>query len=121
MTKAEAVIERTLEHYGIKGMKWGVRRSQEELDRLAGRTPRKSRRARTSEARSMSDTELRSRINRIQMEQQYVKLTAPKTNAGAKFVKDLLANSGKNIASAQLAKYGGKAVDLLIEQALKRK
>lgn len=29
-----------LSHYGIKGMKWGVRRSQKELDRLAGRTPR---------------------------------------------------------------------------------
>lgn len=26
-----------VEHYGIKGMKWGVRRSQETLDRLAGR------------------------------------------------------------------------------------
>ena len=26
-----------LYHYGVKGMKWGVRRSQEELDRLAGR------------------------------------------------------------------------------------
>lgn len=24
-------------HYGVKGMKWGVRRSKEELDRLAGR------------------------------------------------------------------------------------
>lgn len=26
-----------LQHHGIKGMKWGVRRSKEELDRLAGR------------------------------------------------------------------------------------
>lgn len=24
-------------HYGIKGMKWGVRRSREQLDKLAGR------------------------------------------------------------------------------------
>jgi len=24
-------------HYGIKGMKWGVRRSREKLDKLAGR------------------------------------------------------------------------------------
>lgn len=24
-------------HYGVKGMKWGVRRSQDELDRIAGR------------------------------------------------------------------------------------
>lgn len=26
-----------LEHYGVKGMKWGVRRSQKQLDREAGR------------------------------------------------------------------------------------
>lgn len=32
-----------LSHYGIKGMKWGVRRSQATLDRLAGRTPSKKR------------------------------------------------------------------------------
>ena len=27
-----------IQHYGVKGMRWGVRRSQEELDRAAGRT-----------------------------------------------------------------------------------
>lgn len=26
-----------LQHYGVKGMKWGVRRSQDELDRIGGR------------------------------------------------------------------------------------
>lgn len=31
-----------LEHYGVKGMKWGVRRSQAELDRAAGRKPSKA-------------------------------------------------------------------------------
>lgn len=28
-----------LEHYGVKGMKWGVRRDQATLDRAAGRRP----------------------------------------------------------------------------------
>ena len=27
----------SLIHHGVKGMKWGVRRKQDELDRLAGR------------------------------------------------------------------------------------
>ena len=36
-----------LSHYGIKGMKWGVRRSQEELDRLAGRARKTSNRIKT--------------------------------------------------------------------------
>jgi len=30
-------IDEFLEHYGVKGMRWGVRRSQAELDRAAGR------------------------------------------------------------------------------------
>ena len=34
-------LEDVLEHYGVKGMKWGVRRSQAELDRAAGRVTRK--------------------------------------------------------------------------------
>lgn len=35
------ITDDELLHYGIPGMKWGVRRSQATLDRLAGRTPSK--------------------------------------------------------------------------------
>lgn len=31
------IYSNELAHHGVKGMKWGVRRSQESLDRLAGR------------------------------------------------------------------------------------
>ena len=37
--EAEIVSEGDLEQYGVKGMKWGVRRSQAQLDRAAGRRP----------------------------------------------------------------------------------
>jgi hypothetical protein len=34
--------EEYLEHYGVKGMKWGVRRSQQLLDRIRGKNPREA-------------------------------------------------------------------------------
>jgi hypothetical protein len=38
-------LEEALEHYGVKGMKWGVRRDQATLDRKAGRKPSRVKRA----------------------------------------------------------------------------
>lgn len=37
MEPAETFIEDFLEHHGVKGMKWGVRRDQALLNRIAGR------------------------------------------------------------------------------------
>jgi len=41
--KPSLLDEDELAHYGVKGMKWGVRRDQRALDRAAGRTPPKGR------------------------------------------------------------------------------
>ena len=78
--------------------------------------------ARKDELARMSDKELRARINRLQMEKQYEQLTAsPKqTNAGAKFVKDILVNAGKQTLTNYTAKYMAKGVDRLIEKAMER-
>ena len=40
--EAEIVSEGDLEQYGVKGMKWGVRRSQAQLDRAAGRKQKRA-------------------------------------------------------------------------------
>lgn len=78
--------------------------------------------ARKDELSRMSDKELRARINRLQMERQYEQLTAtPKqTNAGAKFVKDILINAGKQTLTNYTAKYMAKGVDKLIEKAIEQ-
>ena len=78
--------------------------------------------ARKDELSRMSDRELRERINRLQMERQYEQLTAtPKqTNAGAKFVKDILINAGKQTLTNYTAKYMAKGVDKLIEKAMEQ-
>ena len=68
----QAAVDNILAHFGVKGQKWGVRRSQKSLDRAAGRNE--------NDPRFMSDAELRSRLSRMQMEKQYKDLTkAPPT------------------------------------------
>lgn len=83
-----------LYHHGIKGMKWGVRRTRAQLGYSS--SPRKtkkqaqkvsSKQQRKEAIKKMSDAELRSRINRIQMERQYMQLTAAEMSPGKKIRK----------------------------------
>lgn len=59
----EDSIEDVIEHHGIKGMRWGVRRTREELDALAGRV-------RTNRRRKASKTEAAKREQREKEEKK---------------------------------------------------
>lgn len=116
-----------LQHHGIKGMKWGVRRTRAQLGYSS--SPRKtekqtqkvsSKQQRKEAMKKMSDAELRNRINRIQMEKQYMQLTEPQLSPGKKFVKDVLTNAAKQTITNYTAKYMTKGMEALIEQAKKK-
>ena len=77
--------EGELQHYGVKGMKWGVRRKRSSHDDYQKAHSRKS-------VRDMSDAELRARNNRLQMEQQYAQLTRKK-NRGKQIVTAIIAGA----------------------------
>ena len=128
-----------LYHYGIKGMRWGVRRTQQQLGhspkKVSGKSknvssnPKKviakskkisSRQQRRNEMKNMSDAELRSRINRIQMEKQYMQLTEPQLSPCKKFVKDVLTNAAKQTVTNYTAKYMTKGMEALMDQAKKK-
>lgn len=93
----------TLRHYGIKGQKWGIRRFQNKNGTL---TPDGKKRYSDDykkahdkkDHREMSDNELRSRINRLQMEQTYSKLTASTKNTGKQYI-DKIIKVGTTVAA----------------------
>ena len=65
-----------IEHYGVKGMKWGVRKARSIGSRIrsAMAKPKQRRYERSdyAKAKSMSNQELQQTINRINLEQNYI-------------------------------------------------
>lgn len=107
-----------LEHYGIPGMKWGVRK-----DRRSGR-----RKSATEEASTLTDKELRKRVSRLEMEKRYVELTAKRegqnestasrvTKKGAGVVSSIIGNAAKSAAQDYARSEFTKAIQ---KQAKKR-
>lgn len=109
----EIMNNNQLKHYGVLGMKWGVRRKSKQSVETSSSSKSRS-------VRDLSDAELRQIINRHQMEKQYAQITAKEKSAGAKFVSDVLTNAAKQTATSYTAKYMSKGMDALIAQAAKQ-
>jgi len=113
-----------LQHHGILGQKWGVRRTESQLTRGSKGTSSSkkvsAKETEKSKIKSMSDAELRQKINRIQMEKQYSQLSKKDISAGQKFVSDVFMNAAKQTATNYASKYMTKGVDALIENVLKK-
>jgi hypothetical protein len=107
----------TIEHFGVKGMHWGVRRSDiEQVGKLASEASKglgtdKTKAAfnqKVSEAgglHSISDKDLRSMLERMDMEKRYSKFMSEESERRA---------NGKKAAIKALLKIGQIALPLLI-------
>ena len=130
------MTENELLHYGVLGMKWGVKKARKSSDTVDetrrksntqnsntqnsntqksntqnSNTKQQSKKFVTKKQRqkqimedlnSMSDKELRERLNRMQMEQQYIRMMTPEKSAAKKQVEQFLINEGRNLASQML-------------------
>lgn len=97
-------MEQVLMHYGVKGMKWGIRRYQNKDGSLTAKGKQRYssdyERAHSKKSiKEMSDIELKTRLNRLNMEAQYKKLQSGKVSKGKKFVNTAL-KVGTTVATA---------------------
>lgn len=127
-----------LMHYGVPGMKWGVRRTPAQLGRkktsssksLFGKKKSKSKNKAKSKAskeesapkkksvKEMSDDELNAAINRMRLEQTYASLSPKQVSKGKAVTKRILDNVvlpaaedvGKQIVKTALTRTANKTL-----------
>lgn len=107
----DETTEDFIAHFGVKGMKWGIRK-----DRRSGGGS-KSKKTKVSD---LSDDDLRKKVNRLNMEKQYKSLKQSERDQkavrrGAKFVGGILTKAAKrsltDFTADQMAKALKKAVE----------
>lgn len=121
-----------LAHHGIKGMKWGVRKKKKS-SKSSNKTSKIEEKKVVKEAKKrglvssvkktkkvkikdLSDSELQSKIRRLQMEKQYRDLKRDEVSKGRKMAGQILSNVGVKLGTEVLYNASG----MLINKATKK-
>ena len=117
-----------LAHFGVKGMKWGVRKQR--VTKGSSKSSKKSdvhedyqhAHSRVSN-KKLSNKELQRRVNRLNLEKQYGELTAKKQGKyrkklGEKYAENF-ANMTMKVAGAAATAAAGYAVKAILDKAVK--
>jgi hypothetical protein len=95
MSKADDILE----HYGVKGMRWGIRRRSGGSNSGRSRHPTAEDHARVSDlksrpVRALSTRELREVNDRLNLQQNFNRLNPSRINRGQSHVRSVLATAG---------------------------
>ena len=92
------IIEKTLEHFGIPGMRWGVRKSRGKSSKTAPSEDHStSRQIKKKKTKEMSNDELKKLTTRMNLERNLRDLKSSDYQKGLNFVKTLTA-AGTTVA-----------------------
>lgn len=111
-------------HHGILGMKWGIRRTPEQLGHESGSSgkngtgdsdaetsAKKASRTSSKSSQRMTDDELRDAIARLNMEEQYDNLVARQKARNTGKIKQALGDAFEKFGRGLLDKAVNKALD----------
>ena len=125
-------MDDVLIHYGILGMKWGVRRYQNKDGSLtsAGKkrygnnddikdSPQKNtEEPKKKSVKDMSDEELRREVNRMQLEQNYLRMTGQNIEKGKSAAEIALGKMKESFVSTVAQKSGQILAERLVNSML---
>ena len=111
-----------LMHYGVLGMKWGIRRyrnkdgtlttaGKKRLSKDKDKAEKKERKVALKNRRSLSDVDLKKKIERLKMEKEFKNLTEEDISPGRKYVGEIMSSAGKKaltVVAAGTMAYGVK-------------
>lgn len=136
--RGRTAAEEALQHYGVKGMRWGIRRKRTASSdvkvsqrgkklktsggegRPASEDAIRSRRTQQIIKKSglvaLSNEELQAYNTRLNLEANARRLSIQEKNAGTKFVNDLIVNTGKNAAQQAANEAASRQVKRLFQR-----
>lgn len=117
-----------LYHFGVKGMKWGVRKDRKrsastKRSRSDSSDYRESRNLLTKSPNQLSNAQLRKLNERLNLEQQYSNLTTTQKQNGQSFVNRVqgqLKNTAVNAVSKGLMDLGKTALGIGVAYVVSR-
>ena len=101
-----------LMHFGIPGMKWGVRKDRQSYGNNVQKLRKfQKERRRNTDITKLSDSDLNKLNNRIAAEDRYIDLNRHKSS---KFISDVVNQSGTKLAVAAATTVGAVAISKMM-------
>lgn len=99
-----------LAHYGVIGMKWGKRKTEVPASAEAARSGEIKAKAKTGKVKALTNAELRTAIERMQLEQNYKRLSVNDKPVVTRFIASTLLEIGKREVQAAIARKVSSAI-----------
>jgi hypothetical protein len=101
-------VDDFLKHYGVKGMRWGKKKNPASGDAVQSKNVRVT--AKKKGVHTVSNKELQTAIERMQLEQNFKRLTVNERSAATRWIASTLLEVGKREVQAKVAKKVGAAI-----------